>query len=546
MDKDSKEVYIEGQVVDVTNGVIFPGEVVVKDGRIIHVGRLGSANRRIIMPGLVDAHVHIESSMLPPSEFARLAAVHGTVATVSDPHEIGNVLGVKGVEFMLEDGRRTPFKFLFGAPSCVPATHFETAGATIDAERVETLLHQPEIGYLAEMMNFPGVLNKDPGVINKIEAAKRLGKPIDGHAPGLNGQNARNYIAAGISTDHECFTLEEAREKLEFGMKIIVREGSAAKNFDTLIPLLNEFPDRIMFCSDDKHPDALVDGHMDELVNRTLKLGYNPIDVLRAVTLNPARHYGLNVGMLRVGDPADFILVPSLDDFKPMATYIDGVRVAYNGKALLNHIGSRLVNHFNCAPIYSDDIQIGVHGKMIRVIRAIDGQLITEETTMQPTVSNSKVASDVKKDCLKLVVVNRYKKATPAVAFVTGFGFKRGAIASTIAHDSHNIIAVGVHDTDIVNAVNMLVAKKGGLSFSGGSESAAMSLPIAGLMSDADGYQVANTYKRLDRLAKKAGCTMTAPYMTLSFMALLVIPSLKLGDRGLFDAKEFSFVDLFL
>ena len=545
-DTENRDFTLNGQIVDVVKGTIFSGEITIVEGKIAAIHPSATTNSCLILPGLVDAHVHIESSMLPPSEFARLATVHGTVATISDPHEIGNVLGVDGVEYMLQDARKVPFKFNFGAPSCVPATCFETAGACIGKGELKTLLERSDILYLAEMMNFPGVLNQDSTVMEKIAIAKCLGKPIDGHSPGLRGEKAQNYIREGITTDHECFSLDEAVDKLKHGMNIIIREGSAAKNFDTLIPVLTRYPDRVMFCSDDKHPDALVYGHINKMIAKALTLGYEPMSVFRAATLNPIRHYGLNVGLLQLGDPADLIVVRSLDNFQLERTYVNGVKVAENGLPLLQHQDSETVNHFNCQPIGVNDVTITSLGRYLRAIRVIDGQLTTQEVIVPTTVDAGKAISNVDKDTIKLVVVNRYKKAKPAIAFVHGFGIKCGAIASSIAHDCHNIIAAGVNDNDIVAAINEVITNQGGLSFVCGTDSDILPLPIAGLMSNNDGYQVADRYKRLDALVKHVGSKLTAPFMTLSFLALLVIPELKLSDQGLFNGNSFSFVDLFV
>ncbi len=537
----------QGQFVDLHTRDIYPAEVQVRAGRIEKVRRLARAEGFYIMPGFVDAHVHIESSMLVPSEFARLAVRHGTVATVSDPHEIANVLGVEGVRYMIENGNKVPFKFNFGAPSCVPATNFETAGASIDAKGVEALLRMPEIRYLAEMMNYPGVLHQDAEVMAKLAAAQSLGKPIDGHAPGLRGEEARQYITAGISTDHECFTYEEGREKLEMGMKVIIREGSAARNFDALIGLLPEFPDRIMFCSDDKHPDDLILGHINQLAARAISEGYELFDVLRAACLNPVQHYGLDVGLLRPGDPADLILVEGLQTFKLRATYIDGELVAENGQSKIERVEAEAPNNFHAQAKQPEDFMLMAESNCIRVIQAKDGALITDSFTATPRKKEGFLVADVQKDILKMAVVNRYQeKAPPAVAFINGFGLKSGAIASCVGHDSHNIIAVGVDDESLCRAVNLIIGQKGGISAVAGGQEHLLPLPVAGIMTTADGRSVARDYKRIDEFARQAmGSPLSAPFMTLSFMALLVIPRLKLSDKGLFDGGAFRFVPLY-
>ncbi|MBN1338075.1 MAG: adenine deaminase [Bacteroidales bacterium] len=537
---------VSGRIVEVTSGRIFRGSVFIDRGKIVRSEEDENAEGdNYILPGLIDAHIHIESSMLIPSEFARLAVLHGTVATVSDPHEIANVLGVKGVEFMIENGRKVPFRFYFGAPSCVPATAFETSGATLGKEEVRKLLERNDIWYLSEMMNFPGVLTGDSEVIAKLQAARETGKPVDGHAPGLRGDSIRKYIAAGITTDHECFTFEEAKEKILAGMKILIREGSAAKNFDALIALLADYPDRVMFCSDDKHPDGLVEGHINQLVKRAIQSGFNPVDVIRACTLNPVKHYGLDAGLLRPGDPGDFIMVDDLFNFNVLATWINGIKVAENGRSLLERIIEEEPNRFQADEIRPTDIRVKAQDKRIKVQKALDGQLITKDLYAVAKTENGWLVSDPGRDILKMIVLNRYMPSTPAVAFVSGFGLKRGAIASTVAHDSHNIIATGTTDEDIVTAVNMLVRSKGGIAIADSGRQTMLPLPVAGIMTGEDAWLVAEKYKELDELAKEMGSSLSAPFMTLSFMALLVIPSLKLGDKGLFDGNKFTFTSLF-
>lgn len=533
---------ISGQFVDLFKKRAFPASVRVQNGQIAGIQPVADAPPVFIMPGFVDAHVHIESSMLTPAQFARLAVTHGTVATVSDPHEIGNVLGVAGVRYMIENGGKVPFRFCFGAPSCVPATDFETAGANISVADVEQLLQMDEIKYLAEVMNYPGVLNRDPELMAKIAAAQRQGKPVDGHAPGLRGAQALRYAQAGISTDHECFTADEALDKLAAGMKILIREGSAAKNFEALIGLLPDYPDQIMFCSDDKHPDSLALGHINELVRRAVAKGYGVFDALRAACVNPVEHYNLEVGLLRVGDAADFIVVDNLLDFKVLQTYIGGELVAENGKSLIPPVESETVNRFSASLKSPGEFAVPDSGRDLQVIEAIDGQLITRKIVCLPKVKADFVVADTERDLLKITVVNRYADAPPAVAFIKNFGFRHGAIASSVAHDSHNIIAVGTDDESICRAINLVIGVKGGLSAVAENEEMLLPLPIAGLMTDADGYEVAAQYTQLDEMAKRMGSRLQSPFMTLSFMALLVIPSLKLSDKGLFDGDAFQLV----
>ena len=533
-----------GQVVDIRNRNIFPGVVTVIDGKISSIEPANHQETQYILPGFIDAHIHIESSLLVPTEFAQLAVVHGTVGTISDPHEIANVLGVAGVNYMIENAKQSPLKFHFGAPSCVPATGFETAGAEINANDIRELMASPDIYYLAEMMNYPGVLHDDPEVLQKLKWAKLSGKPLDGHAPGLRGEAIKKYINAGISTDHECFTHEETHEKLQLGMKVIIREGSAAKNFEALIDLAPEHFERMMFCSDDKHPDDLILGHINSLCARAVAKGVDVFQVLQMACLNPVEHYKMNVGTLRVNDPADFIVVEDLTNFRVLATYIDGEIVAQNRQAQLPKIAFDTPNNFNCSPKTPADFAVNSSAKTIRVIEALEGQLITNELHMPSTIKAGQLFANPEQDILKLAVVNRYQDAPVAVAFIKNFGLKSGAIASSVAHDCHNIVAVGVTDEDLCRAVNLVIAQQGGLCAVSAEQELVLPLPVAGIMSDQNGVQVAAQYQEIDALAKALGSKLKAPYMTLSFMALLVIPDLKLSDKGLFSGNSFAFVDL--
>lgn len=538
---------IQGQFIDIPNRQIYPVSVSVEKGKIAQIEKIEpNSELPFLMPGFIDAHVHVESSMLVPSEFARLAVVHGTVATVSDPHEIANVCGMAGVEYMIENGKQVPFKFYFGAPSCVPATPFETAGGEINGENIENLMSRPEIHYLAEMMNWPGTVNRDPVVMEKIRISQKYGKPIDGHAPGLKGDLAAKYISAGPSTDHECFTAGEAEDKLKLGMKISIREGSAAKNFEALIDLIDAYPEMIMFCSDDKHPDNLAISHINELAARAIAKGKDLFDVLQAACLTPISHYSLKVGQVRVSDPADFILVKDLKDFEVIATYIDGEKVAENGKTLISSIKNEIINNFETSLKNPEDFRLKASGAKVRVIEALDGQLITPEIQGEILVKNGFAESNPDKDVLKITVVNRYQNTAPAVAFIKNVGLKAGAIASSVGHDSHNIIAVGIDDESICKAVNLIINAKGGVSAVSEGKEEILPLPVGGIMSDADGYEVAEAYTRIDRMAKEMGSKLNSPYMTLSFMALLVIPDLKLSDKGLFNGQKFEFTDVFL
>lgn len=537
---------LHANLVDLHLREIYSIALEVKEQKIQRIQKIASdPNLPFLLPGFIDAHVHVESSMLVPSEFARLAVVHGTVATISDPHEIANVCGMEGVEYMIANGKQVPFHFFFGAPSCVPATPFETAGGEISASDIQKLMTRPEILYLAEMMNWPGTVNQDPQVMEKILIAQQHGKPIDGHAPGLRGELAQRYIAAGPSTDHECFTYEEAEEKIKLGMKIAIREGSAAKNFEALIDLIDDYPEMLLFCSDDKHPDNLAVSHINELVCRAVAKGKNVFDVLRAACINPILHYSLPVGQLREGDGADFIVVKDLKNFEVLATYIQGEKVAAHGKTRIVRVKNEVINHFNTSPKRPTDFQIQAISSKVRVIEALDGQLITPEVAGEILLENGLAASNPDQDILKITVVNRYLDAPPALAFIKNFGLKKGAIASSVGHDSHNIIAVGVDDESICRAVNLVIEAKGGISASCEDQQDVLPLPVGGIMSPEDGCLVAAAYTRLDCLAKEMGSRLNSPFMTLSFMALLVIPDLKLSDRGLFDGKKFEFTQVF-
>lgn len=539
---------VSGILVDVHHRRQYKARITIKNGAIAAIEPDESAPERFILPGFIDAHIHIESSMLIPSAFARLAVQHGTVATVADPHEIANVCGKEGVLYMMDDGQKVPLKFCFGVPSCVPATPFETAGAELDAKAVAELLNRPDIYHLAEMMNWPGVLQDDAGVIAKIEAAKKVGKPVDGHAPGVKGDDARKYASAGISTDHECFTIEEALDKLDAGMLVQIREGSAAKNFEALIPLMQLHPGKLMFASDDKHPDDLVEGHINGVVRRALSLGYDLYDVLHAACVLPVEHYKLPVGLLRVGDPADFIITESLEELNIQETWLDGRPAWQSGKVMFPEVESRHINHFEAYHIAPHNLKVHSDNTSIPVIEARDGALITNKLMLELPRNGREVLADIAQDVLKISVVNRYKKADPAVGFIRNFGIKNGAIASSVGHDCHNIIAVGSSDAAIARAVNLVMDARGGMSTvredsEKGFVEQVLALPIAGIMSDESGEEMGRRYQELSRTAREMGSQLHAPFMLLSFMALLVIPSLKLSDKGLFDGESFEFVE---
>jgi len=534
---------ITGQLIDLHQRTIYPAEIHVENGIVADIKKTENADDQYILPGFVDAHIHVESSMLTPSNFAKLAVKHGTVGTVSDPHEIANVCGIEGVRYMIEDSKKTPFKIFFGAPSCVPATSFETAGACLNSNDIRQLLQDDDIWYLTEMMNYPGVLFKDPEVLAKIEAAKSIGKPVDGHAPGLRGEQAMQYASAGITTDHECFTLEEALDKIGAGMKILIREGSAAKNYEALSSLLETHPDKVMFCSDDKHPDELMESHINALVKRSLAKGYDLFNVLRAASANAIQHYGLPVGQLRINDPADFIVADNLSELNILQTYIGGEIVMAGGDSKIKNVPIVPINNFNALPRQNGDFKLKASGSGIRVIEAIEGQLVTNEIHCEAYIKNGYYESDVDNDFLKMAVINRYAANEPAsICFIKNFGLKHGAIASTVAHDCHNIIAIGVDDESLTKAVNAVIAHKGGIAATDGNDIKVLGLPIAGLMSDQEGSIVASKYVEINQFVGKMGSKLQAPFMTLSFMALLVIPSLKLSDKGLFDGNKFEFV----
>jgi adenine deaminase len=535
---------IQGQIVDIPNRKIYSGEITIENGKITSIIEAAHNVKTYILPGFVDAHIHIESSMLVPSEFAKIAVLHGTVGTISDPHEIANVLGKDGVHYMIDNGKKVPFKFHFGAPSCVPATFFETAGAVIDSEQIKELMALPDIYYLSEMMNYPGVLFDDEEVLKKIAWAKHFNKPVDGHAPGLRGAPIEKYIAAGISTDHECFTYDEAAEKLSLGMKVLIREGSAAKNFDALIDLLPENYSNMMFCSDDKHPDDLIVGHINLLCARAVAKGFDLFKILKMACINPVKHYKMNIGLLQKNDTADFIVVEDLTHFKVLQTYIDGELVAENGKSFIKDVDFEKPNNFNTPKKQVIEFDISSSASKIRVIEALEGQLITNEIHHKPKIENGKIVSDTENDILKMAVVNRYENAPPAIAFIKNFGLKKGAIASSVAHDCHNIVVVGTSDEEILSAVNLIIDNTGGICAVNGNDKKSLALPVAGIMSDQNGWEAGRLYQEIDAMAKELGSGLKAPFMTLSFMALLVIPDLKLSDKGLFSGNSFSFVDL--
>jgi adenine deaminase len=537
---------ISGNLIDIHRKEIYPALITIERGKIKKIRKTRRNVKGFIMPGLIDSHIHIESSMTTPGSFAMTAVSRGTTGVVSDPHEIANVLGIEGVKFMLEDSKKVPLKFWFGAPSCVPATTFESAGNAINSDGIKELLINPEIKYMAEMMNFQGVIDDDPEVQKKIKIAKEYNKPIDGHAPGLTGKNLKKYVSAGITTDHECSTMEEAKEKISLGMKILIREGSAAKNLNALKNLIRTDPEKVMLCSDDLHPEMLIKRHLDKIISNLINEGFNVYDVIRSCTINPTEHYNLNAGLLRPGDAADFIIVNDYKTMEVLETWINGEMVYNRGKVLFNYPGSESINKFHCYELNVNNITIKKQGKKIRVIEALDGELFTRETIWEPASDNRFVDADTGSDILKIVVKNRYNDSPPAIGFIKGFGLKQGAFASSVAHDSHNIICIGTNDDDIAAAINEIVRMKGGLSVVSREKRNSLQLPIAGIISDKPVKDVAIKYETLSELVKSFGCTMSAPFMTLSFMALLVIPDLKISDKGLFDGQSFKPVPLYV
>jgi adenine deaminase len=536
---------ISGNIVDIHKREIYPGEIYFDGAIIREIRRVADSPAKFIIPGLIDAHIHIESSMVTPGAFATTAVRHGTTAVVSDPHEIANVLGVDGVTFMIDDAAKVPLKFFFGAPSCVPATSFETSGGTLDSDSVKNLLGRKEIKYLSEMMNFPGVVYSDAEVKSKLESARLLSKPIDGHAPGLSGEQLKIYAEAGISTDHECSSIAEAREKIALGMKILIREGSAARNLDSLKELFRERPEMLMLCSDDLHPEMLAERHINKIIAKLISEGYDKFDVLRSASLNPVLHYGLDCGLLREKDRADFVIVDNLETMNVSESWIDGQKVFSERKVCFEYSGSKALNNFRCSTVTDEQIAVRNTGTKYRVIEAIEGELITKEIILN-SGSTEYIKSDTANDILKIVVKDRYTDGPPAIGFIKGFGLKNGALASSVAHDSHNIIAVGSDDREIAAVINELVRLKGGLAVYGNGSISSIQLDIAGIMTTRSCEDIAAEYQELNKLASAMGCPMRAPFMTLAFMALLVIPDLKIGDKGLFDVKNFCPVSLFV
>ncbi|MCZ4693628.1 adenine deaminase [Ancylomarina euxinus] len=537
---------IAGNIVDVVSRKIFKGELEIRDGLIHSINELEDAPDCYILPGLVDSHVHIESSLLIPSRFADLVVRKGTLGIVTDPHEIANVLGEIGIDFMINDAAKTPLEIRFGVPSCVPATPFETSGFKLGPNKVESLLKREEVVCLAEVMDYPGVIRGDLDVMKKIVATKRLGKKIDGHAPGVNGEDLRKYVAAGVSADHECSTLEEALNKIHLGMMIQIREGSAAKDFEALYSLIETHSDRVMLCTDDTHPDDLFEkGHMDNLIRMGLGKGCDIINLLRAGSYNAIKHYGLDLGLLQVRDSADFIVIDSFDSFQVKSSYMKGECIYKEGEVFFDSHNEILLNNFYRKEIELEDIQLEARDCDVHVMTVNYGDLLTGWINGRPKTENGKFVSDTEQDLLKIVVMSRYSNDKPVVGFAKGFAFKKGAISGSIAHDSHNIIAVGTNDADLLKALNKLIVMKGGMVACEHDECQSVQLDVAGLMSNKRGEDLLENYKDLSDFTKSFGSDFHSPFMTLAFMSLLVIPKLKLSDKGLFDVEQFKLIDLY-
>ena len=534
---------IEGNIVDVLNRKITKG-VIHYDDRIRKIEyRNDIVSSNFILPGFVDAHVHIESSMCTPYEYSKMALKFGTVASICDPHEIANVLGVGGVEYMISNADHSPMKIYFGAPSCVPATPFETSGASISSEDIELLFQSDKCLHLSEMMNYPGVISGFPDVMKKIELAHKYNRLIDGHAPLLSGNDLKKYVSCGISSDHECVSIDEAIEKIELGMKIMLRKSSVSNDFSNLLELISIYPKDVMFCTDDCHPDDLQHGYINDLVVEAIDSGYDIFDVLQAASLNCVEHFQVDVGLLQENDAADFLVVEDLKNFKILSTYVNGKQVYTNKTLFFEDIKNEPINNYFLNEISIKDIRIEASTSSTPVIGVINNSLMTNKLLFPLPSRNGFSVPDIDNDILKIVVLNRYHKAKPSVAFVKGLGLYRGAIASTVAHDSHNIVAIGATDEDIIEAINIIHHYKGGLVVFDSTQSTVLPLPIAGLMSTKSCDEVTVDYLKLTQQVKNLGSNLRTPFMTLAFMSLLVIPELKISDKGLFDVNKFDFIN---
>ena len=550
-----------GRVLNIFTREITEAPVALLGSAIAGVGKGCSRGEEVldlgggvVIPGLIDAHIHIESTLLLPAHFAAAVLPHGTAAVISDPHEIANVLGEAGVAFFMEAAENLPVDIYFMAPSCVPSTDMETAGGDLAPEQVERLLDHPRVLGLAEMMNFPGVINGDAAVAAKIAAAQRRNMPVDGHLPGVGGGELQAYIGAGISTDHECVSAAEALEKVSLGMKVIIREGSAARNLAALLPAVKTAGSRhFMLCSDDREAAELLSaGHMDEILRRAVALGCDPLDAVEMATLNPALHYGLSRrGAVAPGYRADLVVVDNLEDFKVKLVIKDGRVVAREGRltaGLAHHpVDESVLETVRLQrPLQAADFEIrAAHGAM-PVMGLLPGQIITEKLMLEPLRSDTgAVRADPGRDLIKLAVVERHRRSgRVAAGLVKGLGLRRGAIASSVAHDSHNIIAAGVEEAAMAAAVNELARAGGGfVAVDGGSRVLSLlPLPVAGLISPEPAERVAAALEEVTCAARSLGAAPQNPFLTLSFLALPVIPHLKITDRGLFDVDAFSFI----
>jgi len=556
------DLLLHGSLVNVYSGNISESYIGVKDGRIIYVGgkpiratKNLDVGSKFILPAYIDGHVHIESSLVTPSQFALAAIPRGTCCVVADPHEIANVCGVEGIKYMIEDSARTPLKIYFMIPSCVPATNLETSGAKIGLKEIEELKGLKQILGLGEVMNFPGVIKGEEEVMAKIRACE--GMVIDGHAPGLRGEELCAYIAAGVMSDHESVTAEEAMEKISLGMWVMIREGSTAKNLSELAAIVSKgCPERVMLVTDDQHADDLLaEGHLDHVLRRAVEEGIDPVDAVRMVTVKPAEYFGLRrLGGVSPGKCADMVIVDDLKEFKAEMVFIDGRIVAKEGK-YLGSVGRSIVKKevektVHIGELLPADLKVihrGPEGKVeTRVIEVVPDQIITNEMLCELPVENGEVLPDLEKDIVKICVVERHRETGRiGKGFVKGFGLKEGALASTVAHDSHNIIAMGVSDDEICRAVNRLREINGGLVAVNGNEvKSELPLPIAGLMSDRGVEFVAERMDELNKSASDLGCHLRSPFMALSFLALPVIPKLKITDLGLVDVEQMKVVDL--
>ncbi len=545
----------DARLVNVISGEVHAADIAIHEGRVVGFGayeahQVVDLNGRFVCPGFMDAHVHLESSMVQPSEFARAVVPKGTTGVVCDPHEIANVLGLEGVRYMLAASEGLPLRVYVMAPSCVPATHMESAGAILTADDIASLWEHERVLGLAEMMNFPGVLFRVPEVLAKIQAAGS--RPVDGHAPGLSGLDLNAYITAGVRSDHECTDLEEAREKLRRGMHIMIREGTTARNLQALLPLVTaENAFFCHFCTDDRHPDTLLsEGHIDSIVREAIAWGLSPVMAIQMATIHTAHYFGLqNQGAVAPGYWADLLVLDDLETVRISKVYAGGQLVAQEGKALFDRGPQSPVPLPSSVRVDAGalDLTLAVGEGTARVIGVIPGQIVTEDLRLEPTVRDGKVVSDPARDILKMAVIERYRgTGQVGVGLVKGIGLKQGAIASSVAHDSHNIVVIGTNDGDMRAAAAAIVEMQGGqVVVMDGQVTAACPLPIAGLMSDRPLEEVRQQVEALTEAARAQGCVLEDPLMTMSFLALPVIPVLKLTDLGLVDVTRFSLVPVF-